>query len=386
MISINLIYPILIALLTPINKLSYCIENSSPHSSASFNDLVASAKYFCPAKKAIIFNIEDNLPIGFVKNGTVDYTRYIQDALNNYNNLLFPGFPLLINDNGLKIGSNKTITFLKGSKLILKPSYNGNYDMLSLRDVRNVKIIDPVIVGDRFSHLGTKGEWGMGIGIYGCTNITIVNARVSKCWGDGIYLGVQNGLINRHITLIKPSCINNRRDGFSIIAVDGLIMESPYAGYSNGTLPMSGINFEPDSPENEIQNVVITNPFTEHNKGQGIQIGFDNLYGKSNKKVDVKIIKHIDFKSSIGFKITCNTTVRKKNEIIEGRVELINPHWKKNYVRPISTGLYGKDLFLLITKPKVQDVNGQELNPEAVNKLLTFKKNINSNAHYKINF
>ena len=75
MISLNLIYPILIALLIPINKLNFCAESGSPQSSASLNGLVASAKYFSPTEKAVIFNIENILPIGFVKNGTVDYIR-----------------------------------------------------------------------------------------------------------------------------------------------------------------------------------------------------------------------------------------------------------------------------------------------------------------------
>ena len=73
MISLNLIYPILIALLTSINKLNFCAENGSPQSSASLNGLVSSAKYFSPTEKAIIFNIENIFPIGYLKNGKVDY-------------------------------------------------------------------------------------------------------------------------------------------------------------------------------------------------------------------------------------------------------------------------------------------------------------------------
>ncbi len=55
------------------------------------------------------YYIEKALPVGYVKNGTVDYTSYIQTAINNNSNLVFPAFPILINDKGLNIGSNKVI-------------------------------------------------------------------------------------------------------------------------------------------------------------------------------------------------------------------------------------------------------------------------------------
>ncbi len=54
-------------------------------------------------------SITEFFPVGYVKDGSRDYTKYIQLAIDKYDNLVFPGYPLSINDQGLSVGSNKTI-------------------------------------------------------------------------------------------------------------------------------------------------------------------------------------------------------------------------------------------------------------------------------------
>ena len=59
--------------------------------------------------------LTDYLPRNFVRDGSMDYTSFIQIALIKNPNIVFPDFPVLINDSGLEIPSNRTLTFLKGS-------------------------------------------------------------------------------------------------------------------------------------------------------------------------------------------------------------------------------------------------------------------------------
>ena len=147
------------------------------------------------------YKLEDSFPSGYVKDGSVDYTSVIQAVIDRYPNVVFPNFPLLINDTGLKVPSNRSITFLEGSELRLKPSSKANYDMIVMRSASNVTLYNPVLIGDRYKHLGTSGEWGMGISINGSSNITIVNPKAREMWGDGIYIGPDNGVISRNITI-----------------------------------------------------------------------------------------------------------------------------------------------------------------------------------------
>src|SRR5690606_8035534 len=100
---------------------------------------------------------------------------------------------------------------------------------------------------------------------------------------DGIYVGKSSKGISKDIRLFKPYLKSNRRDGVSITSVDGLEMYRPYAGYSDGTSPYCGINIEPNSSMDEIKNIEITNPVTENNKGNGIQIGLTRMYSSADK-------------------------------------------------------------------------------------------------------
>ena len=332
------------------------------------------------------YNITSSLPAKYVTNGTVDYTTYIQNAINKYSNITFPAFPILINDKGLTIGSNKTITFLTGSKLLMKPTSNSNYNMLNILTATNVVLNNPVIVGDRNTHLGTSGEWGQGIGIYGSSNVTITGANVSYCWGDGIYLAAKGTANNKNITIKNATSLYNRRNGISVTNAIGLDLESPYAGYSTGTAPFTGIDIEPSSYADEIQNVVVNNPNTAYNPGMGIAVSLKNLLGGPNKTIGIQITNHNDKGSADAFKATATLTQQKRSETITGNINLLNPTWRKNTVTPIQTNLLLKTIKLTITNPNVQTVSGTSLTDAAMLALFTYKTNINYTANYVINF
>ena len=339
-----------------------------------------------PSQAKSYYDLQRSLPSGFVTDGSIDYTAYIQQAISQYDHVRFPGFPLLINDKGLKVGSNKTLYFEKGSEIRLKPSLKKGYNIFDLRKVKNVQLIDPVIKGDRNTHLGKTGEWGMGIGIYSSENIKIVNAKVYDCWGDGIYIGKSEGNTNRNIEIINAFCKNNRRDGISIISVNGLLLDAPYAGYSNGTAPMAGINIEPNDPEDEVKNIRIINPKTEYNNGAGISVGISKLYGKKDKNVSIEIQNHTDKRSNIGFKSSCYPKRKLGTEEIKGQIIISNPTWIENQRFPIQTALFQKDLLLKIYKPTILTLNGKSLSEGSMKKILATKGHINSHANYSVTY
>src|SRR5690606_5365022 len=110
--------------------------------------------------------------------------------------------------------------------IIMKPNSAKNYKVFSITNVSNVTMNGPVIKGDRAKHTGTS-EWGSGIAIYGSRNITINDAVVTDCWGDGIILG-SGSTVNKNIAINNAYSRNNRRMGFAIISVDGLLLNSSY--------------------------------------------------------------------------------------------------------------------------------------------------------------
>lgn len=293
------------------------------------------------------YYLEKSLPVGYVKDGSRDYTRYVQQAISQNSNIVFPAFPILINDSGLLIGSNQVITFLKGSELWLKPTFKDTYHMLHMRNVSYVKLYNPVIKGDRNKHLGSTGEWGMGISVYSSNNIFISGAKVTNCWGDGIYLGQSGDEISKNITIVNCSVKNNRRDGISIISVDGLKLDRFYAGYTNGTLPMCGINFETNTPNNELRNIRVTNVKTEYNMGSGIQIGLRTMLGGDNKQVDISIANHVDTGSeNTALKVSCKRKSGVNGGSISGIINVKNPTWNKT--------ASGNPIYVFVDQPNLK--------------------------------
>lgn len=304
------------------------------------------------------YNIQNSLPSGYVKDGTKDYTSYIQAALNKYSNIVFPGFPIMVNDNGLIVGSNKTITFLDGSKLVLKPTSKSSYTILKVDRATNVTLIDPYVVGDRNKHIGTSGEHGTGIGIYSSSDVTVVNPTAIDCWGDGMYVG-RYTTVNKNIVITNAFLKNNRRDGISITSVDGLKLDKCYAGYNQGTLPMAGINFEPNTINDEIKNVSITDAVTEHNGAIGMQFTVGDLIASGSKSISIDVFNHQDVSSK---RFALKFSAYKKDTYtgnLSGYININNPVWKKYEEKPMYFSMLGvPNVKATINNPKLTSITG----------------------------
>ncbi|MBS1504828.1 MAG: hypothetical protein JST32_22395, partial [Bacteroidetes bacterium] len=139
--------------------------------------------------KGLAFDLTNSLPQGYVTDGSVDYTTYLQQGIQAHANVIFPNFPVMISPRGLTLISNSCLIFKEQSKLIMMPNSQSNYQAIRLNNLKNVTLYGPIIQGDRDQHKAAKGEWGMGIWIAGCDGVKIYNAHISDCWGDGIYIG-----------------------------------------------------------------------------------------------------------------------------------------------------------------------------------------------------
>jgi len=320
------------------------------------------------------YYLVNSLPSGYVKDGSRDYTSYVQAAVSKYSNIVFPGFPIQVNDKGITIGSNKTITFQEGSQLRLKPTSNGGYNILNIYGVSNVTLYNPVIVGDRDNHIGTGGESGMGIGIRGSSNISIYSPNITNCWGDGIYIGQVNNSVNPKNIIIKDAYLRkNRRDGISVISADGLLLDNIYAGYTDGTAPYCGINFEPNNSKCEFKNIRINNPRTENNRSRGIQIGTRHLVGDTDKSVDITIVNHVDIGSTDNaFRLSVRNMDGNTGKMF-GTLNIVNPSWRgtKNNV-PLNLESAHAGFKTSISSPEIINTSGRTLTyAEAYKVLIT---------------
>lgn len=293
-----------------------------PDSLNTFNEVLEARQLL---ESQVFINVVDYLPLNYVKDGSKDYTKFIQTAIKDNKFIKMPNFPILINDKGLSLESNSILFFDINSSLELLPSNKTNYEILRIHNVENIKVFSPKINGDRDTHIGSKGEWGMGISINSSKNITIVNPYIKNCWGDGLYLGQIGKVVNKDISVSYGIIDNNRRNAVSVISVDGFQLSDIILSNTHGTNPQAGIDFEPNNNTNVLMNIYLKNIYTFNNKNIGVLMVLGHLKG-SKQYVDLSIENHFDNFSikSIGyhniFSLEKYPNVSKKN----GCIQLIN--------------------------------------------------------------
>lgn len=222
-----------------------------------------------------LVHLVNYLPKNYMKDGSVDYTTHLQKGLNENLNVQFPDFPILVNENGLNIRSNQTLNFHQNSQLIMKPNAEERYGILNIKYVQNVVVNNPVLIGDKEKHIGARGEWGMGINVWVSKDIVINNPRISKTWGDGIYIGEppanekkQKNLqsyANYNVKIIGGIIDDCLRNGISIISGVNILIDGVTIQNINTKAPRGAIDIEPNNKNNEIKNITLRNIITKNN-------------------------------------------------------------------------------------------------------------------------
>lgn len=278
-------------------------------------------------------NLEEYLPENFVKDGSVDYTTYLQKGLDENQIVEFPNFPILINKKGLQVRSDQKLNFSEGACLIMQPNAEERYGLLNLKNIQNVVINNPVLKGDKYEHKGKIGEWGMGINILSSSNVEIINPVISECWGDGIYIGEIVYKERKEYNLKDYFCRNikisggviddNRRNGVSVISVKGLSMENILVQNTKGTMPMAGICIEPNNNEQFLENIVLRNIISKNNAEVGIKYVVSSFLGKRNKNVYIRIENFKDYGSKVGLYLGgARNTHGKETKKIDGNIKI----------------------------------------------------------------
>jgi hypothetical protein len=181
---------------------------------------------------------------------------------------------------------DKTLIFQPGVVLKAKTgAYPENGDCL-LKFVRtnNIKIIG---YGATFQMNKAEyaamadGEWRHSLSINNSSNIEVYGLRLNGSGGDGVdisgdpWYGEQ--LYSENIVLKDLWCDNHYRQGISVISAQHLLVKNCWFTNTSGTLPMSGVDLEPDKDFHRMVDVVFDKCRFTGNSGNGIQLSFHNL-------------------------------------------------------------------------------------------------------------
>lgn len=328
-------------------------------------------------------DLTELLPEGFSTQGNIDYTSYLQDGINKYDKVIMPNFPILINDKGLKLRTNNHLLFQRNSALVLKPTSKSQYYLLMIDGVQNVAVYYPKIMGDRQKHLSSKGQWGMGIWIKNSKNIEIFSPTISNCWGDGIYLGHEKeASVNENVKIVNGVLDNNRRNGISIISGRNIEINNVFISNTNGQNPQSGIDIEPNSNDDILENIKLLNIETFNNTMNGIVVSIGNLSGQKKKEISIKIDNHKDTYSYLGLSFLMsrhNSTTSMSN--VGGTIDLKNLTYNDSGLASLMTYKGKKNNAVNINIENVKVLkNNRRVN---FNKDV-FKKNLNNGIQYKV--
>jgi hypothetical protein len=110
--------------------------------------------------------------------------------------------------------------------------------------------------------LYNHSEGRHGVAIYGSRNIVLDGLTVTETGGDGVYVSNilgQVGTPNRNVSVLNCNLTGNYRNAMSVISVSGLRVENTTLALSQGTPPEGGIDMEPNSPENLLQDIHLEN-------------------------------------------------------------------------------------------------------------------------------
>ena len=110
------------------------------------------------------------------------------------------------------------------------------------------------IIGDKHTHTGKEGEWGMGIILNGAMNATISGLTIKDCWGDCIYVGGNS----KNVLIERCKLDHGRRQGISITKAKGVTIRNCTITNVSGTNPQYAIDVEPNRRDS-VDNIIIEN-------------------------------------------------------------------------------------------------------------------------------
>jgi hypothetical protein len=224
-------------------------------------------------------------PPGFVDASTfgggfnpTDATSALQAAIDSGSDVWVPNLGTDWNVTPIELTqSNQTILLEEGVVVAAKPGafLNGSDNLIRNVTKQNVRLEGygatlRMRQQDYLSAPYTPTQFRFAVGLYGPNGMEIVGLTIENAGGDGIYLGA-NGAASSQNILIQDVVIDNAyRNGISIIHADNVTIDNVVIANTSGNAPQAGIDFEPNTTTQGIENVVIRDSIIVGNFSEGI--------------------------------------------------------------------------------------------------------------------
>lgn len=217
-------------------------------------------------------------------NGHTDDTLAIQMAVRavagSGGTVVVPAGVYLINPvaqegAGIRLGSDMTLRLEPGAVLKALPTATSRHVMLLVREVQNVTIQGGTLVGNRNQNTITDlDENGMGVEITHSGHVILEGLVIKDFWADGVYV-TGNA---QDVTLCRVVASQNRRNGMSVVSVDGMLVQGCTFDHAIGSMEKghfvngSGVDLEPN-PGQTVANVRFLGCTMAANPSVGLGVG-----------------------------------------------------------------------------------------------------------------
>lgn len=202
----------------------------------------------------------------------------------------------------LNVPSDIVIEFEPGATIQAMAHDDAQYQIFRVWDKEDVTFIRPTINGRKdLNTTGSSDDFGMGIDVRGSARVRIIDSHITNCWGDGIYIG--EGTVTDYCndcSIVRPTITDCRRQGISVVSVDGLDIDGGRIENIGDQLPGAGIDIEPNNNDNVLRNIKIDGLKTV-NCTAGIAIYLAAWDGAVAKTINVTISNHEDDGSTTAF-------------------------------------------------------------------------------------
>lgn len=280
-------------------------------------------------------------------------TNAFELAMKSNNDSIFFDFknsPYILKPMRFRNVKNKTIILEDGVefKAMLNAFQNTNDALIKFINCENISILGN---GGKLSMNKseyTTGEWRHVISIRGSRNIVISDLLLRDSGGDGIAIGRSNEtLYSKDIYLNNIRCINNKRQGISIMSAENVWVTNSCFAYTGGTAPGAGVDLEPNIAEERMVNINFKNCEFKNNYYAGINIGFPKLTSKSipvSVIFDSCLIENNFYtqfhKVPAEIIIRSNQVDPVKGTVVFKNCIVANSNWRMLYARKNETGFH----------------------------------------------
>lgn len=289
--------------------------------------------------------------------GNTNYAAEIQALIQSstVKNFKMPDFPVRIDINTMGYG----LDLPDDCKLYFPPNAQvkmGTYNQASFKIIRvgsksNVTIYFAHILGDRATHTGSAEDWGGAITLMASSDIKIIKPVIKDSWGSGILIQGTSTVAGfcEDVLIEKAICDNNRSNAISIISAKNLTISGAVLSNTNGYGLHCGLNIQPATNTNSIENINLNDLVTFHNYRYGLVVDVRALRNKTpacNLSVITK--RHIDDQSYISSFVGAPVNAA-GNPNTTGYIRFYNPGWlnprgpsntsTSNYLQAVTVGI-----------------------------------------------